>query len=124
MLDFFKRLLSSNHKPEPEQELDLSQIMSQVEEKETSEEVPLGRRIHSCSYRYFQLYLDRDITKHYRITVYQGRERVYSFTIFALQGNYDILKDGYGRIINFLEGDQKIGDLPDDDILKGFFYGY
>lgn len=122
MLNKIKKLFTTDQIPE--EVVDIQNIIHQIKEKESAQTTALGRRIHSFSYQYFQLYLDRDITKNYRITVYQGRDRIYSFTIFAKQGKYDILERGYSRIISFLDSERRIADLPDDDILKGFFYGH
>lgn len=120
--DFLKKLISTEQKPE--EIPDISEIIRQIENRESEREIPLGRRIHTFSYKELQLSLDRDITKNYRVTVYQGRERIYSFSMFANQGNYDILEQGYVRIINFLDGERKVSDLPEDENIKGFFYGY
>ena len=122
MFERLKNLFSGPSKPQ--EETDISAIINQIKAREESKSIPLGRRIHKLSYRDLDLFLDRDITKNYRVTVYQGRERIYSFSIFANQGNYDILEKGYARIINYLEGERKVADLPADETIKGFFYGH
>jgi len=109
---------------EPQEQLDIPELIKHIRKKESESDIPLGRRIHSFHYKYFDFYVDREITKHYRVTVYQGRERKYSFTVFAKQGNYDILAQAFERIIDFIDGDQNLSDLPEDDVLKGFFYGH
>lgn len=122
MLELFKKLFTKED--QPREPVDVQRIIRQIKEAEEKKDIPLGKRIHSFSYVDFQLNLDRDITEHYRITVYQGQERIYSFTIFAKERNYDILEQAYSQIITFMEGDRNIGSLPDDEILKGFFYGH
>lgn len=123
MFERLRNLFSSPSKPSQEK-ADVPAIIDEIKEVESRKSIPLGRRIHKLSYRDLDLFLDRDITKNYRVTVYQGRERIYSFSIFANQGNYDILEKGYIRIINFLDGERKVADLPGDEIIKGFFYGH
>lgn len=121
----FDRLKKQFFSPsEQEQETDVPTIIEQIKAREAKNDIPLGRRIHSFHHEEYQLALDRDISKNYRVTVYLGRERIYSFTLFANQGNYDILEQAYGRIIGFLDSEQKLSNLPDNEILKGFFYGH
>lgn len=122
MFERIKNLFSSPLKPQ--EETDVPVIIDQIKVREKSNDIPLGRRIHTFNYKDVDLSLDRDISKNYRVTVYQGRERIYSFSIFANQGNYDILENGYIRIINFLDGERKVSDLPEDENIKGFFYGH
>lgn len=122
MFDRLKKLFFSPS--EQEQETDIPTIIEQIKAREAKNDIPLGRRIHSFHHKEYQLALDRDISKNYRVTVYLGRERIYSFTLFANQGNYDILEQAYGRIIGFLDSEQKLSNLPDNEILKGFFYGH
>lgn len=121
MFDRLKSLFSSSSVPE--QETDIPSIIEQIKAREAANDIPLGKRIHSFHHGNYLIALDRDISENYRVTVYQGRERIYSFSLFANQGNYDILKQAYKRIIDFLDGDQKLSNLPDNDMLKGFFYG-
>ena len=123
MFELLKNLFSSEPQSTKE-EVNIPAIVDQVKQNESKENIPLGRRIHSFSFRELDLFLDRDITKTYRVTAYQGRERMYSFSIFAKQGNYDILEEGYTRIINYLDGERKVSDLPADKTIKGFFYGH
>jgi hypothetical protein len=122
MFDSLKKLFGT--RSEPEEGADVPTIIEQIRKLEGKNDIALGRRIHSFQYKQYQLDLDRDISKNYRVTVYQGRERIYSFSLFANQGNYDILEQAYKRIIDFLDGDQKLSNLPDNDMLKGFFYGH
>lgn len=104
-------------------DINLEQILSQIKETENQDIEP-GRKIHEFDYDNFTLRLDQDITKNYRITVFQGKERVFSFTVFASQSEYEKLKLAYGEIIGYLKGEQKIADLPSSNLLKGFFYGH
>jgi len=122
MFESLKKLFSSPSKPQ--EKTDIPAIIDKIKAREKSDDIPLGRRIHSLSHGDLDLFLDRDITENYRVTVYQERERIYSFSIFANQGDYDILEKGYARIINYLEGERKVADLPADETIKGFFYGH
>lgn len=118
----FKNLFSTDN--QQEQETDIPTIIDQIKAREAKNDISLGRRIHSFQHKGYLLALDRDISENYRVTVYQGRERIYSFTLFANQGNYDILGQGYAEVIKFLDGDPKLSDLPDNKLMKGFFYGH
>ena len=122
MFDRLKKLFGT--RSEPEEAADIPTIIEQIRKREEKNDIALGRRIHSFQYKQYQLALDRDISKNYRVTVYLGKERIYSFTLFANQGNYDILEQAYTRIIDFLDGEQKLSSLPDNEIIKGFFYGH
>lgn len=120
--DFIKKFFSESQ--EPDETVDIPELIRQIKEREDKDEVPLGRRIHTFAYKEFQLSLDRDITENYRVTAYIGQDRIYSFSIFANQGNYNILEKGYSEIIQYLDGDRNIQSLPDNEIIKGFFYGH
>lgn len=122
MFNWVKSFFESENKPE--ETYDTERVIAQIKERETKLDIPLGRRIHSSSHLNFDLYLDRDITKNYRITVFLGRDRIYSFSVFAHEGDYAILEEGYTQVINFLEGDRAIKDLPENETVKGFFYGH
>lgn len=122
MLKILKNLFTTDILPEDE--INIPGIIEQIKQKERAKNVPLGRRIHTLHYGDLNLYLDRDITENYRITVYSGRERVYSFTIYADQGNYEVLEKEYARIIDYLNGERKVSDLPENENIKGHFYGY
>lgn len=124
MLRFIKKWLKNGHAAESnKQELDLASLISEIRERESAG-VDLGRRIYQFNYGIFDVRLDRDITEHYRVTVYNGRERVYSFTVMAKEGEYEELKDGYRSIIDFLDGERKPSELPNSNTLKGHFYGH
>lgn len=122
MFDRLKKFFSSPS--ESEKPANIPAIIDQIKAREAGSDIPLGKRIHSFHHRNYLIALDRDISKNYRVTVYLGRERIYSFSLFANQGNYDILEQAYIRIIDFLDGEQKLSHLPDNDMLKGFFYGH
>ncbi|MDX1585751.1 MAG: hypothetical protein R3222_03370 [Balneolaceae bacterium] len=121
MLKIFKNLLSTDAKPG--EDINIPSVIDRIKKKETVKEIPLGRRIHTLHYGDLDLFLDRDITENYRVTVYRGRERIYSFSIFADQGDYETLKEGFENIIEFLNGGSKVNELPDNAKIKGFFYG-
>ena len=109
---------------QPKEVYDVEKVILQIKEREAKLDIPLGKRIHSSSYLNLDLFLDRDITKNYRITVFLGRDRMYSFTIFAEQGDYSILEKAYKQVVDFLDGTRALKDLPDNKTVKGFFYGH
>ena len=120
-----QRLRALFSKPEPIPEvLDISHIVQEVKRKEKEKEISLGQRIYAFFYKGLEFSLDREITKNYRFTVYTGKERLYSFTVFAGQGDYAALEKALEQIAAFIDGERKIKDLPKNDLLKGFFYGY
>lgn len=122
MFEAIKKLFGTSS--ETEEPADIPTIIGQIRKREEMNDIPLGRRIHSFHHRQYQLALDRDISENYRVTVYLGRERIYSFTLFANQGDYNILEQAYTKIVHFLDGEQQLSDLPDNETLKGFFYGH
>lgn len=124
MFTFLKNLLKKDHEseitfPEP----DYAAIVDQIKKRESTEEIAPGKKIHEVDYANFELRLDRDIANNYRVTVFLGSERNYSFTIFATKNEFEKLESAYRIIIDFLKGDQKITDLPDSELMKGFYFG-
>ena len=95
-----------------------------MQEVEAEQKIGLGRPIHSFSYEGLELRLDRDMTGQYRVTVNEGRERRYSFTLHSAPHDYEALQAGYEEIIAFLDGTRRIGTLPDHERLKGHFYAH
>lgn len=98
-------------------------IMAAIRDTEQSLKAEPGRRIHQFTHAEYHLRLDYDITRTYRLTVHRGGERIYSFSVFCDSGAYDKLEEAYERIIGFLNGNQDLQELPDDDLLKGFYFG-
>lgn len=121
--DKLKKLFSYGQNDRPSDPFKPDEIAAQITKREQEIAVEPGRRIHESHYRGLDLFLDLDITETYRITVYNGKERVYSFSVYCGQGEYEELKEAYRRIASFLEGNGDPGELPDDDRLKGFYYG-
>lgn len=122
-MGFFSNLFSNNHlsnKAAPE--VDLERILSNIEEREKTKDIPPGKKICDFEYGDLQVRFDRDITHNGRICIFQGKERLYSFTVFAKEGEYDILKNALESAIGFLNSDQSIKNLPDNDLLKGFYH--
>lgn len=126
MINFLKKLFAGSDSPhkEPIPDPDYDTLLEAIIKKENSEDIQPGKRIHKFDYRLFSIRLDRDITKNYRITVFQGNERIYSFTVFAKKGDFTKLRQAYPLVINFLKSEQNITELPDSDLLKGFFFGH
>ena len=125
-MSIFRKLFGrwgSSETEEPAPDINIELQISHIEKKESEKDIEPGRKIHSFSYGLFEIRLDRDITKNYRITVFQGAERMYSFTVFAGKGEYEKLGKAYSLIQDFLKGDQSISNLPDSDLVKGFYFG-
>jgi hypothetical protein len=122
---FRKRLATTNgngtHPKEPA--INLACEVAVVQEVESEQDIGLGRPIHRFSYEGLELRLDRDMTGRYRVTVNEGRERRYSFTLHSAPHDYEALHAGYEEIIQFLDGPRRITTLPDHERLKGHFYG-
>ncbi len=122
-MGFFSNLFSNNHhSKQAAPEVDLERILSNIEEREKTKNIPLGKKIYDFEYGELQVRFDRDITHNGRICIFQGKERLYSFTVFAKEGEYDILKNALESAIGFLKSDQSIKNLPDNDVLKGFYH--
>lgn len=102
--------------PEP----DYYSLINTIKEKESSFEIQPGRKIHSFEYGALEIRFDRDITLNGRICVFKGAERLFTFTAFAKQGEYDILRNAFAYVIAFLKSERDIQNLPDNDILKGY----
>lgn len=126
MIHFLRKLFNGNAShylpriPEP----DYSLLIKNICETETAREISPGRKIHEFEYGLFTLRLDRDITGYYRITVYQGTDRVYSFTVFATVDEPEKLEEAYRNVIAFLKTEPGVKNLPDSRLLKGFYYGH
>ncbi|HET8865595.1 MAG TPA: hypothetical protein VFM80_07840, partial [Gracilimonas sp.] len=99
------------------------QLVQRIQSKEEKSDIEPGRRIHEFELGTYTLRLDCDITKNYRITVSLGNERIYSFTIFAEQHDYEKLETAYSMIFDFLMTEQSLQKLPNNDLLKGFYFG-
>ncbi len=90
---------------------------------ETGHSIPTGQRIHRFNYANLELRLDRDVTGNYRVTANEGTEKRYSFSIKCEQGDYPTLQRGLEEVAAFLAGERGIRNLPDHDLVKGYFYG-
>ncbi|HBX64679.1 MAG TPA: hypothetical protein DEG32_00410, partial [Balneolaceae bacterium] len=94
-MSIFKKLFGgfgSSKEESPPPDFNLSGILDRISDKEATNVIEPGRKIHSFHYDLLEIRTDRDITGHYRVTVWQGKERLYSFTVFAKQGEYDKLE--------------------------------
>lgn len=103
----------------PTPDVNLKDILDQISEKEAANEIEPGRRIHTFEYGLLEVRFDRDITLNGRICIFSGKERLFTFTVFAKQGDYDILKQAFVAVIEFLESERSIKELPNNHILKG-----
>ena len=128
MDNFFKRLRdhfsSSNGQHIPQPSVNLAAQIEAIQRVEANEELDLGKRIHSFRHGGLELRLDRDVLGMYRVTVNEGKERRYSFTIVCQPGDYDALRAGYEEITGFLDGDRRPATLPRHDRVKGHYYGH
>jgi hypothetical protein len=125
--DFFKRLSkhfsSSNGQATHPPTVNLAAEIDAIRRIEQAEEIDLGKRIHCFRHQGLELRLDRDVLGWYRVTVSEGKDRRYSFTIVCEPGDYDTLRAGYEEITAFLDGNRHLTDLPRHDRLKGHYYG-
>ncbi|MGN8224684.1 hypothetical protein [Gracilimonas sp. BCB1] len=125
MRNFLKNLFQQKKEPDiPVPEPNYAEIINKIKKAEESQDIQPGRKIYAFDYDLFELRLDRDITNQYRVTIFKGNDRIYSFTVFAKKGELEKLRNAYPHIIDFLKGEQKIATLPDSDLLKGFYFGH
>jgi hypothetical protein len=103
--------------------LDTGAEIEVIKRIEAAQDPGLGRVIHHFPYLEFDLWLDRDITGTYRVVVYQGKKRRYSFSIQCGHKDYEALRNGFEEIICFLGGNRRIVDLPKNKHLKGHYFG-
>lgn len=120
-MGFFNNLRTLLSKPkEPESPPpDLNAVLWKIKQKEADSKIEPGRKIYAFEYGLLEIRFDRDITLNGRICIFSGKERLFTFTVFAKQGDYDILKQAFVAVIEFLESDRSIKNLPDNNILKG-----
>lgn len=122
-MGFFSNLFSTQKKEDnPYPGVDVDAIISNIKSREQAEEIPLGKKIYSFDYQMLEIRFDRDITHNGRICIFQGKERLFSFTVFVKQGEYDILKEAFSSVLQFLNTDRSIKKLPENELLKGFYH--
>ena len=120
----FRERFSRRNKIEPDwPEVDIGTQIEAIKHAEADESIGLGRRIHSFSYHEFELRLDRDITGTYRVIANMGNERRYSFAVKCPHKDYKVLRAAFEEITEYLNSDRRIADLPDNERLKGYFFG-
>ena len=126
--DFFKRLnkhfSSRNGQAVTEPPVDLGVEIDAIRRAESAGAIDLGKRIHGFRHQGLELRLDRDVLGLYRVTVNEGKERRYSFTIVCDPGDYEALRAGYEEITTFLDGDRRLVNMPRHDRVKGHYYGH
>lgn len=124
MRNFLRKLFHREKEPEvPVPEPNYVEIINKIKKAEETQEIQPGRKIYAFDYDLFELRLDRDITNQYRITVFKGNDRIYSFSVFVTKQEVQKLDEAYRIIISFLKGDRSLANLPDTDLLKGFYFG-
>lgn len=122
-MGFFSNLFSKKKTDaEPKPEVNLEKELTKIERAEESGDVPLGKKIHSFQYGMLEIRFDRDITHNGRICIFEGEEKLFSFTVFAKEGETDILRNAFESVIAFLESDRSIKNLPENQVLKGFYH--
>lgn len=114
----------NGHPAAPPPAVNLETEIRMVQHVEGHEKIEPGKRIHEFRYGEVALRLDRDVLGLYRVTVNQGSERLYSFTIVCPSGDYTVLRAGYETITAFLDGNRHPTQLPNTDWLKGHYYGH
>lgn len=105
------------------EKMDLQQVMGHIRTAEERRPPEPGRRIHQFSWMELEVRVDLDITRQYRITIFRGTDRCYSFTVYAKAGEYDSLENALYSIEEFLMSDQNISRLPDNKMIKGYYFG-
>jgi hypothetical protein len=127
MNTFLQRIRKrSRQKKRKEHEWPLVNIEAQIEairKIEADEDIGLGRRIHCFACREFELSLDRDIMGTYRVIAYQGKERRYSFSVTCPHKDYEALQAAFEEIVQYLSGDHRLADLPNNEGMKGHYFG-
>ncbi len=124
MRNFLKKLFQQEKEPEvPVPEPNYTEIINQIKKTEEAQDIQPGKKIHAFDYDFFELRLDRDITNQYRITVFKGNNRIYSFSVFVTKQEVQELDEAYRIIISFLKENRSLADLPHNNLLKGFYYG-
>jgi len=92
-MNFFSNLFSKKKKDaEPDPEVNLEKELSKIKKTEEAGQIPLGKKIHSFDYGMLEIRFDRDITHNGRICIFEGDEKLFSFTVFAKEGEYNIVK--------------------------------
>ena len=121
MFNFLKTLFQTSAlEEEPIPKPNIGSIIQKAGQVEEQSGLEPGRKIHEFDYRFFTLRLDRDITRNYRVTVSQGNERIYSFTI----SEDPALENALHQILDFLNGSRSLKELPNSETLKGFYFGH
>lgn len=127
MSAFVKKLKSifsgNNHDKIQHPPLDIDGLINQIKGIEVINPPEPGRKIYSFMYYDFELILDVEVTGQYRLSAFSGKEKKYGFLIKCETGNYKVLAEGIKQCIDFLDGNRKIGDLPDNEVLKGHYFG-
>jgi len=117
-LDNWRILFSKAEELQPPP-VDLNSVLQQIKHKESESKIDPGRKIHVFEYGFLEVRFDRDVTLNGRICILNGKERLFTFIVFAKQGDYDILEQAFVAVIDFLDGNRSIKTLPNNNILKG-----
>ena len=124
MRKLFQKVKKQNEKiPFDQPIVDIKAQIETIKIIEKENTIDLGKRIHQFEYLDFDLRLDRDITGMYRLVVFEGKNRRFSFSIRCKHKDYDSLRVSFEEIVRFLNGDRRIIDLPKHDRLRGHYFG-
>lgn len=77
--------------------------------------------LHQLVYDELTIRFDRDVIGCLRITASRDSERRYSFSVRCAADEWD---DAFERVFAFLGSDRSLRRMPDDDRVRGHFYGY
>lgn len=127
MKSFFKAILGllggGNNQNKMPAQINIDAEIELIKSIETKHKTEPGRRIHVFGYLELELSLDLEITNTYRLVVFDGQEKKYSFSIQCKPGEYDKLKSGLEQATTYLAGERRIANLPKNNLLKGHYFG-
>lgn len=122
---FFRRLLGreepDTRPPPPPSPPNGTEIARAVREAEAESDVEPGRLLHRFVYDELTIRFDRDVIGLLRITASRDDERRYSFSVRCAEEEWD---DAFETVFAFLASDRSLANLPNDNRVRGHFYGY
>jgi len=107
--------------PPPPAPPDAARVADAVRKAESESPVEPGRMLHQLVYDELTIRFDRDVIGLLRITASRDAERRYSFSVRCPAGEWD---DAFRTVFAFLGSDRSFRNLPDDDRVRGHFYGH
>lgn len=104
--------------PPPPDAAEVARAVRKAEEESTIEP---GRLLHRFDYDELTIRFDRDVIGLLRITASKDEERRYSFSVRC---STDEWNDAFESVFAFLASERSIRNLPNDDRVRGHFYGH